>query len=505
MRLYEALVLALAPLSLGRAVAQPVVDLGYSQYQGVASNGVNKFLGMRYAAPPVGNLRWQTPSAPPATSGTQDASKFGNSCMGTSSGISPQGQSEDCLFVNVFTPSGANANSKLPVWIFIQGGGFLSLASASLDGSQAVANSGSKVVVVTLNYRVGIFGFLASKEIQANGTANAGMFDQLAALKWVKQHIAQFGGDPNHVVLHGESAGAESASLHLVSFGGKIRLQFQYDALISNAGCRSNSNTLACLRSLDTTSLQRFNVPIAYPGRPNSPQWPYTPCVDGVFLQTTSYAAFQSGKFVKVPMFFGDVTDEGTTLGAPNANSAADVQTFFQNNYPRLSSSQLASITQQYPQNVAPPFNNHNSWFAAASLAYGDVLITCHGINFGKYFTSAGLPVWTYRFNVLTQNNINQGVGVPHGFDLGAIFGGGYENSDQTNVNRLQGYYISFVRSLNPNTYAFGGSTSWPQWNGKAGGQRLLINNNNTVVESVPQAQVSRCSFWEGMAKSLEM
>ncbi|KAL6797813.1 Alpha/Beta hydrolase protein [Trichoderma sp. SZMC 28013] len=520
--------LACTLLCSGAAVSaqSPTVNLGYATYQGTTSGGINRFLGMRYAAAPSGNLRWKAPTAPPTVSGVQQATQFGNVCMATNAGPSPSGQSEDCLFVNVWAPSGAGPNSKLPVWVFIQGGGFESLASAGTDGSGAVANSGNNIVLVTLNYRVGIFGFLASSQIQANGVANAGLYDQQAALQWVQQHIAQFGGDPTHVIIHGQSAGAEAASLQLVSFGGKNQglfvgamfeslpeitqpkvseIQFQYDALVGNAGCSSSSDSLSCLRGLSTTALQRFNVPIVYPGRPNAPNYPYVPCVDGVFLQTGAYEAFQAGKFVKVPVFFGSVTDEGTTLGAPNAASSSDIQTFFLNNYPRLSSQNTSAIIQQYPQNIEPPFNNHAAWFPAAELAYGDVLVTCHGLNFGKYFIQAGQPIWTYRFNVLTQNNIASGVGVPHGFDLNAVFGGGYDNSDQTNVARLQGYYISFVRSLNPNTFAFSGSTSWPQWNGQAGGQRLVINNNNTVVESVPQAQISRCAFWESLAAQLEI
>ncbi|KAM0472207.1 hypothetical protein ACHAPX_008888 [Trichoderma viride] len=528
MRVSRPLELACALLgSATVASAQsPQVNLGYATYQGSTSGGVNKFLGMRYGAAPTGSLRWKAPTAPPTVSGVQSATQFGDVCMATNGGTNPQGESEDCLFVNVWAPLGAGTNSKLPVWVFIQGGGFESLASAGTDGSGAVANSGNKIVLVTLNYRVGIFGFLASSEILANGVGNAGLYDQQAALKWVQQHIAQFGGDPSHVIIHGQSAGAEAASLQLLANGGQNQglfvgamfeslpeiiqpkvseIQFQYDALVSNSGCGSSSDSLSCLRGLGTTALQQFNVPIVYPGRSNFPNYPYVPCVDGVFLQTGAYEAFESGKFVKVPMFFGSVTDEGTTLGAPNASSPEEIESFFQDNYPRLSSQNTSAIIAQYPENIEPPFNGHAAWFPAAELAYGDVLVTCHGLNFGKYFIQAGQPVWAYRFNVLTQSNIQSGVGVPHGFDLGAVFGGGYDNSNLTNIDQLQGYYISFVRSLNPNTFAFSGSPSWPQWNGQAGGSRIVINNNNTVVEAVPQAQMSRCTFWESLASELEI
>ena len=293
-------------------------------------------------------------------------------------------------------------------------------------------------------------------------------------------HIASFGGDPEHVVIHGQSAGAESASLHLIAFGGTndnlfigamfeslpeitqpsvSEIQFQYDAIVSSTGCDSASDSLSCLRGLLSASLQKWNQAIAYPGQSAAPNYPFVPCLDGKFLQSRAYEAYQRGKFVRVPVFFGDVTDEGTGLGAPNASTAAQVETFFQNNYPYLTDIDTASIIKEYPEDILPPFNEHNAWFPAAELAYGDALVTCHGINFGKYFIRAGQPIWTYRFNVLTSINVAQGVGVSHGFDLGAVFGGTYfEDSNQTNVNQLQGYFISFVRSLNRNTHSFAGS-----------------------------------------------
>lgn len=185
--------------------------------------------------------------------------------------------------------------------------------------------------------------------------ANAGLYDQQAALKWVQQHIAQFGGDPEHAIVHGQGAGAESASLELLANGGQNQglfvgamfeslseitqprvseIQFQYDALLSNAQCGSSSDTLSCLRGLSTTDLQQFNVPIVYPGRSNAPNYPYVPYADGVFLQTGAYEAFQTGKFVKVPMFFGSVTDEGTTLGAPNASAPEEIGSLFPGQLP---------------------------------------------------------------------------------------------------------------------------------------------------------------------------
>ncbi|KAH8810854.1 Alpha/Beta hydrolase protein [Xylogone sp. PMI_703] len=523
---FKALVLAVSlPLqALTAPLAGPTVNLGYSTYQGVTQNGINKFLGMRYAAPPTGNGRWRAPAAPLTTTGTQDATTPGDTCMQTGGATSTE--SEDCLFINVYAPAGATPNSKLPVWFFTQGGGFADDASPNVDGTEIITNSGNNIVFVNFNYRVGIFGFLASQEIQANGNANAGLFDQQAALQWVQQHIAQFGGDPDHVVIHGQSAGAEAVSLQLIAFGGQDQglfvgammqslpeitqpsvseVQFQYEALIQNTGCSTASDTLACLRGLSSSALQQFNQGIAYPNRPGQPNYPYVPTLDGDFLQSRAYEAFQSGKFVHVPVIIGDVTDEGTEVGAPNAASAQDVETFFQNNYPHLTNADVAAIVAEYPENIEPPFNQHAAWFPAAELAYGEALLTCVGINFGKYLTAGGSPNWNYRFNVLTSENVANGVGVPHGFDLGAVFGGGYAESNLTNVMNLQGYFISFVRSLNPNSFSNAGAPFWTQSSGAAGGPRLLINNNNTVIETIPTAQFQRCEFWEGLVGDMEI
>lgn len=282
-------------------------------------------------------------------------------------------------------------------------------------------------------------------------------------------------------------------------------LQFQYDALIGNTGCSTASDTLSCLRGLESDALQEFNQFIAYPGQSGNPNYPYAPCLDGDFLQMRAYEAFQAGKFVHVPVIIGDVTDEGTEVGAPNASSAQEVETFFQNNYPHLTNDDVAAIVAEYPENIEPPFNQHYAWFPAAELAYGEALLTCIGINFAKYLVAGSCPNWNYRFNVLTSDNVAAGVGVPHGFDLGAVFGGAYEDSNLTNVMNLQGYFTSFVRALDPNTFSKSGAPNWPQSSGAAGGPRLLINNNNTEIEIIPQAQFQRCEFWEGLVGDMEV
>lgn len=142
------------------------------------SGGVNRFLGMRYAAAPVGDLRWRAPVSPPTLSTVQSANAFGPICLGISVSLPNTAESEDCLFVNVWAPQGTNTTSNLPVWLFIQGGGYVSNSNANWDGSEVVQKSGNNIVFVNFNYRVAMWGFLASSKVSANGSLNAGMLDQ---------------------------------------------------------------------------------------------------------------------------------------------------------------------------------------------------------------------------------------------------------------------------------------------------------------------------------------
>jgi acetylcholinesterase len=138
-------------------------------------------------------------------------------CLGISVQLPSSSQAEDCLFIDVWAPASATTESNLPVWVFIQGGGYTQNANANYNGSTVVANSNQNIVFVEFNYRVGPWGFLASNKVSTNGDLNAGLLDQRKALQWVQQHIGQFGGNPNQVVIHGESAGAGSIAIHLIA------------------------------------------------------------------------------------------------------------------------------------------------------------------------------------------------------------------------------------------------------------------------------------------------
>ena len=196
----------------------PVIDLGYASYRGsYLDNGISQFLGMRYAEPPVGDLRWRAPVDPETEEGIQKAKKvsrapdfkgwltpnvssllqeplvdpsrqFGPICIGISD-ILKDTVDEDCLFVNVWGPTNATADMKLPVMVFIQGGGYTRNANANWNGTRLVETSGKDLVYVNFNYRVGLWGFLAGEDVRADGDLNVGMLDQRFLLQWVQKHI----------------------------------------------------------------------------------------------------------------------------------------------------------------------------------------------------------------------------------------------------------------------------------------------------------------------------
>ena len=442
-------------------------------------------------------------------------------------------QGEDCLFINVWRPSNATTDSNLPVWVFLSGGGYAYLANANYNGSKVVEESGNGIIFVNLNYRVGALGFLASEEIRQDGALNAGLLDQRKALLWVQQHIRKFGGNPDHVVIHGDSAGAGSVAHHLTAYGGQdmklfvgaiaessfwptqrtvSETQFQYNRFVRDVGCEGAPNTLACLRSADISRLQEANVPKPFPGGSNAPLplWYFLPVVDGRLVPGRLNSLFKQNKFIHVPLVVTDDNNEGS-IYAYNATSPSEVAQFFKNNYPRLNESQLNSINKAYP--LMRPLPEHAPYFPSASAAYGESTFVCPGnlmaATMAKYFATN--RVWNCRYNVQDPSEIAQGFGVPHVFELPAIFGIGSTNkpaASYANINAnviplTMDYFISFVKALDPNSYRNENAPLWRSWGGESG-QRLKLQTNATTMEKLPPTQIERCLKWHDIAISMQ-
>ncbi|KAF2813991.1 putative triacylglycerol lipase [Mytilinidion resinicola] len=529
-------VVVLALLTFGRqaGAVSPLVSLPSTSYQGTPlANGISQWLGIRYAAPPVGQLRFQAPQDPIASyQSVQIADQHGLICLGTAQDPNDDETSEDCLFLDVYAPTNATESSKLPVYFFIQGGGFNTNSNANYNGTGLIQVSGMNIVVVTFNYRVGPYGFLAGKEVVVGGSLNNGLKDQRKAMEWVQKYICKFGGDPQHVVVGGNSAGAASISLHVTAYGGRDdhlfhataaesqsfaalmtadESQFAYDNLIIRTGCLEEIDTLSCLRSLNATFLQENNFNTPFPGAQQAPLYMYGPTLDGDLIQDYTYRAYEQGHFLRLPAIYGDDTNEGTVFIPKLTNSIGNSSAFLQSQFPALTLDQLRTISIIYP--VAEQFPDSGRYWRQVSNAYGEIRYICPGIYISNAYSRLGLQSnWNYHWDVHDPDDDAVGYGVKHTVEVNAIWGpenvnGGappsYSTTNAPIVPVVQAYWTSFVRSFNPNTYRLPGTPKWEEWT-LDGYQRLKFKPGETAMEVVPDNQKGRCAYLSSIGVSIK-
>ena len=350
----------------------------------------------------------------------------------------------------------------------------------------------------------------------------------------------KFGGDPSHVVIHGASAGAGSVAHHLTAYDGEDKglfvgavpestfwptqrtvaeMEFQFDRFVNDTGCSGAEDAMSCLRALDLDTIQEANIDLPFPGGSQSPAplWYWLPVTTGpgTLVPDRLYNSFHSGKFIEAPLLVGDDTDEGTYF-AEDASTQDEVSQFLKNNYPGLTQAQLNRINKAYP--LTTPLPEHAAYFPSAAAAYGDSTFTCPGNTMAETMASFynSDEVWNYRYNVLDPSLLAKGLGVPHTIETTAIFGLGYAGSVSESyytmnaaiVPVVMGYWISFVRALDPNTYRYGGAPIWKTWgdlsNSTGRGYRLKLQTNDTKMEEVPQQLADRCALWKEMHDAME-
>ncbi|CZT49185.1 related to cholinesterase precursor [Rhynchosporium secalis] len=499
-----------------------VVDLGYSKYQGShVENGVTQWLGIRYAAPPVGDLRFRAPRDPLHNDTLQIANKHGAACLSSPSMTLDHAKSEDCLFLDVYAPT-SSSDSPHPVYVFFQGGGFNSNANPVMNANKLINGGDHNMVVVTLNYRVGPWGFLSSKEVMADGNLNNGLRDQRKVLEWVQTNIEHFNGNPSHVTIGGSSAGGASVDLQMTAYGGRddnlfhavaaesqsfgsqrsiASSQYQYDGLVSRVNCSSSSNTLQCLRETPVEILATHNIDIAPAGKRKG-VFMWSPVIDGNFTTDQTYNLFAQGKFVKVPAIFGGSTNEGTVFTPKGINSTADMRGFLKENFAKLSEEQLAKIEELYPK--AEQYPGKGEYWKTASNVYGDMRYTCPGIYISERITQAGAQSWNYRWNVLSSANAISGLGVTHAVATPSIWGVS-PAPDNALTPTIQAYWTSFIRSKDPNTYRLKGAPRWETFAAE-NGRRVVFQNEVRAVgmEDVPGEEEVRCAFLSGIGPGID-
>jgi len=416
----------------------------------------------------------------------------------------------------VFAPAEATSDSKLPVYIFIQGGGFNTNGNANYNGGSLIKAADQGMIVVNFNYRVGPYGFLAGKELVANKTLslNNGLKDQRFALHWVQKHIKSFGGDPNHVTLGGASAGGGSVVLQLTAFGGRDdklfhaaaaesaafpplrdveNSQWQYDSLLKETAC----SDLACLTSLDAvvfqTAVRKLKQP--FPGGTNAPIFFWNPTLDYDFIADYTYNELRDGNFVKVPTLFGDTTNEGSIFTPKSIVSLSRAQQFITDQFPEVSWQKISEVWKGPTDITQDP-----GWRIYASDVYGAIRYICPNLNMSAtYALNNTNPTWQYRWNVGSASHVGELLPI-------------WNNATSAAGVFIQAYWASFIRSFDPNKHAAeyllakGKSLESPQWDVfSKDSQRMSFNDDNVVhMESTPEEEWKRCEVIDDMGLHLK-
>lgn len=480
---------------------------------------VENFGGIPFAEPPVGTNRLKAPVRLTSSFGTIDATGAGPSCpqmffstdendlltsvlgylLNTPLFQTVTDQTEDCLTMRVQRPVGTKANAKLPVLLYIFGGGFELGSPQMYDGTGLLLNgiaSGKPVIFVTVNYRVGGFGFLPGKEILAAGAANLGLLDQRMGLEWVADNIAAFGGDPDKVTIWGESAGAisvfdqmalydgdntyngkplfrggimDSGSVIPADFVDSDKPQIVYDTVVEHANCSGAADTLQCLREADYETF--LNAANSVPGilSYTSVALSYVPRPDGTTLTASPDILVASGKYAAVPMIIGDQEDEGTlfALFQPNITTTDDLVDYLLTVFFKAATeADIQALVATYPDDLTQGspfntgiFNNVYPQFKRLAAILGDLVFTLSRRLFlsGTNAINPDVPSWSYLSSYDYGTPI---LGTFHGSDILQVFYGILPNYASA---AFASYYLSFVYNLDPNNGS-GILPDWPQW-----------------------------------------
>ena len=506
----ETLCATMAAALLGLSVLAHADSLTVKTAQGAAhgktinDGKVKAWLGLPYAAPPTGDLRWKAPEPAAKWTGERDATKYAAHCAQNhvfdDMVFQDDGPSEDCLYLNVYAPATASAKSKLPVMFWIHGGGF------SGGGSNEPRHNGDflplkGVVLVTINYRLGVFGFLATSDLakEAGGSAgNYGFMDMVAALEWVKANIKEFGGDPGNVTIFGESAGSFAVSTLMAApsakglfqkaigeSGGAIgRGALNYDALADRVkkddkwAASLNVATLAELRALSMADILKAAKPgVNFP-----------PNVDGKFLTEGVDAIYAAGHQAQIPLLAGWNADEGSFFAMRGMTAA------------------------QWAETAKAQFKDKSDDFLKLYPGSTDAEALRSAIDFGSdQFIALGTwrwleahrktgnsPVYRYHFELAaTPSKFHPGTFAFHSDDIEYVFGTldtrpgwNVRPEDRALSEAMMTYWTNFAKKGDPNG---GGVPAWPKYNDM--GYPLI--HLNTTITSGPDTLRPRDEFLE--------
>jgi para-nitrobenzyl esterase len=508
------------------------VQTRYGQVCGLTSTtarGVNEWLGIPYAAPPVGRLRWRPPQPPTAWTTTLPATAFGSECTQTSGA-----GSENCLFVNVWAPVTATPTSNLPVMVHIHGGGFTS-GNGNADNS-LLASLGDEVIV-SVNYRLNIFGFLVDDKALGAHSGDYGLEDQQAALRWVKNNIAAFGGDPSKVTTFGESAGGSSQCDLIASptaaglFEQAISVSGEYNTLLgyptsleaqdcksspptkdeanaagrsfaAAAGCGTGGGAVvaACLRSLPASAVEALAGGTVHPGGyKNGGRGTVGPTINGTTLTMSLRQALATGHVNRVRVIAGTDRDEDLVAYA----NKAWVRVTTRAAYAGLVDTQYGSFA---PEVLAKyPVTDFDSPGLAWRTVAADSNTVCPSLVTDQDLASR-MPVYAYeiddndipRYAAAGAGVVAAGAGHVGGWFLNPVTPALDANQQVLQSQEIK-YVTTFARTGAPTPT---GAPAWPRFNSHNSEELSLQPAGDTEV--VTAAEVSaqhNCAFWDRIAR----
>jgi para-nitrobenzyl esterase len=504
------LLLLVGPVQAQGPATNAVVQTDKGAVRGTVKATYTEWLGIPYAAAPVGPLRWKAPQPAAGWSDVRDATKPGNACVqgtGWDPGYERPTLTEDCLYLNVYRPHGATAQSPVPVLVWIHGGGLRGGAGYDTDPRKFVTQG--RVVFVTFNYRLGALGFLALPSLaseDADAVGNYGMLDQQAAIRWVHENIRRFGGDPEQVTIAGQSAGGRSVCMQLVSptnaglFARAIHQSGSCGAdplaesektgarVAEALGCTDPSTAAACLRGKSAADIlaaqergQRFTTVFG------SRHFPLHPT-----------EAVRTGRFNRVPVVIGQTHDERTQ------------STFAQRDYVGR-----PVTKEQYGEEIRKRYGAHADavlerypvsayWSPTVALATvdGDEA-SCERLALYGHF-AAQTPTWAYEFDEqdpppfvsIWRLNTTFRFGATHVNELGYIFDYlrqalPFSSAQGELSNQMISYWTTFVKTGDPNSEFV---PRWPRYSPDAQ-EMVSLKAANTRVKT-DFADDHKCGFW---------
>ncbi|GME22033.1 Carboxylesterase [Neofusicoccum parvum] len=500
-----------APAS--RRAAAPTAVVKNGTLEGVHSSEYNQdfFLGVPFAQPPTGELRFRVPqSLNSSWDATKAATDYAASCIGYGSDQFGYEISEDCLYLNVVRPSGYE-NQTLPVAFWIHGGGYTQGGGGDhrYNLSFIVQNGveiGKPFIGVSTNYRLSAWGFLNGDDVQESGNTNLGLRDQRLALHWLQENIEAFGGDSKKVTIFGESAGGSSVGFQLTAYNGRddslfrgaimesgspiyygslndsTGFQSKYDSLLSQAGCSNATDGLDCLRDLSYEDLNAVINQTVFQS--------WGPAIDYDFIQGKTSEQLIKGDFVQVPIIIGANSDEGQSFGPVGINKTEDfVNVLLSSGIP---SNFTSSILQAYPDIPAegipgspplgflPPDFRYGSpqgaQYRRSAAYYGDHYFVANRRITCERWAEHGLKAYCFRFNAIPNGATAAAHFQEVAFVFDNILGTGYNPpiSSKPFENRGQNYvdlakfmassWASFFVDLDPNGYNRQGNATVENW-----------------------------------------